>query len=277
MSYQCKILADSVGPSGVRIVTFEVTFPRFILAEVNTHRALSRSSASSRAIPVEKRIAAVLEDPFIPVHWGVNQRGMRATQELTGSDQELARRIWLDGRDAAVQYTRQLLELGVHKQITNRLLEPYQWHTALVTATELQNFFNLRCHPDAQPEFRVIAEMMRDAYHTQRPTFVEDNSWHLPLVPDIEQLRAEGHSEMTIARISCARCARVSYLTHDGKRDPRADLELAKRLQSSGHMSPFEHAAMALRDDRRVANFRGWESYRRGIPGEAVFRPAAGA
>ena len=151
MSYSAKVLADSISPDGVRLTTMEVTFPRIVLAEFNTHRMFSRNSASSRAIPVEKMIQRVLDDPFSPVWWGKNQSGMQAAEELSGEALRLARQHWLDARDFAISCVRlfQAPEISLHKQIANRLLEPFLWHTVVVTATEWENFFALRCHKDA--------------------------------------------------------------------------------------------------------------------------------
>ena len=293
MSYECKILADSASLGGVRLTTMQVTFPRIVLAEFNTHRVFSRNSASSRAIPVEKQIARVMEDPVVPVYWGKNQKGMQAEKELTAEEIAVVREDWLTARNAAVDYARLMLAMGVHKQITNRLLEPFMWHTVIVTATEWENFFALRCNPMAQPEIRVVAEMMRDEYARSTPVDKRPGEWHLPLVPDYVDLTAGqvGYSEKDIARISCGRCARVSYLTHNGVRDPSADLDLAERLRVSGHMSPFEHAAVVAEthdevfdelfwtyegriwESHFIGNFRApWVQYRKLLPNEEVFR-----
>lgn len=287
MSYACKILADSVNPHDDRLTTFEVTFPRIVLAEFNTHRMLSRNSASSRAIPVEKQIKRVMEDPFIPVYWGKNQKGMQAEKELSASEKEDAVNQWLWARRDAVLQAQRLAEIGVHKQITNRLLEPFIWHTVIASGTDWQNFFNLRCHKDAQPEIRQIAVMMRDAYQAGKPRELKEGEWHLPLVdwngPDGEFLEGplpanpltgqQDDAAWTLAaKISAGRCARVSYLTHDGKRDPQADIDLCDRLVSSGHMSPLEHPAQAMNNGLMYGNFQGWLQYRKTILGEAVFQ-----
>lgn len=277
MSYECKILADSISPVEARLTTFMVTFPRIILAEVNTHRMLSRNSASSRAIPVEKQIKKVMEDPFVPIYWGRNQKGMQADRELTGPELREAAHEWLLARDLAVKSTEAMLRLGVHKQITNRLLEPFMWHTAIITGTEWDNFFNLRTHKDAQPEFQIIAKMMQAHYKENIPDEI-GFGWHLPLTPDLAEL--EEHAavndldiEIFCARISGARCGRVSYLTHEGKRDISADLELADRTQTGGHMSHFEHPAQAMPQcNKFYGNFKGFQQYRKLLPNEAVFR-----
>ena len=272
--YEAKILADHLAPSGKRLVTYEVTFPRIVLAEFNTHRVLSRNSASSRAIPVEKMLRRVEKDPFVPTYWGKNQKGMQADEELGEEARNDAEYAWLSARDKAVGYARSLIETGVHKQLVNRLLEPWCWQTCLVTATEYDNFFALRCHRDAQPEIREIAVMMEKLYDEHEPIEVGEGFWHLPLVEDRAELEAAGYSEEDIRQISVGRCARVSYLTHDGKRDPRADLDLCDRLRASGHMSPFEHVAQALRDPDESGNFLGWAQYRKSLAGEAIYQPA---
>lgn len=272
MAYQAKIIADSLSETGCRLTTMEVTFPRMVLAEFNTHRMFSRNSASSRAIPVEKQLAKVMEDPFIPVHFGVNQPGMQAPIELDDAERTLAKEEWLRARNSAVSHVRHLLSLEVHKQITNRILEPFMWHTVIVTATEWSNFFALRAHPDAQPEIRVIAEMMEDIYEKSSPLYLDRYDWHLPFIQEDER---DGKFEFTRkARcISAARCARVSYLTHDGVRDHEADLALYERLVSGGHMSPLEHVAITEGDDfsEWTGNFRGWKQFRKLIPNEGDF------
>lgn len=277
MGYACKIIEDSITQFGVRLTTFEITYPRFILAEVNTHRMLSRNTASSRAIPVEKLLRRVLDDPFIPIYWGKNQKGMSAKIEIDDKSQSECRYAWLSARDSAVQHVHQLLNNHVHKQTANRLLEPFLWVTQIITATDWDNFFNLRCHRDAQPEIQVIAKMMRAAYSSAQPRLLQPGEWHLPYVT-LEERR----TDRTIywPRISAGRSARVSYLTHDGRRDLDADLRLYADLVHGGHMSPLEHPARNPDWDdpdfgnieRYVGNFRYWIQLRKMIPGEAVFK-----
>lgn len=274
MSFACKILADSVGPTGSRLTTLEVTFPRIVLAEFNTHRMLSRNSASSRAIPVEKRIAQVESNPFMPAAFGKNRPGMQATETLDACETLDAAKEWQAAKDAALHHASRLAALGVHKQLANRLLEPFLWHTVIVSATEWSNFFALRCHPDAQPEIRTIAEMMRSAMADSSPVYLHGGIWHLPLVPDVGELLGT-FSELDVAMISAGRCARVSYLTHDGKRDPVADLALAAKLRASGHMSPFEHVAYATDEGAMIGNFRDWYQLRKRLPFEHDFSKAS--
>lgn len=298
MAYSAKIVTDSVSEVGDRLTTMEVTFPRMVLAEFNTHRVFSRNSASSRAIPVEKQLQRIMDDPFIPVWWGRMQSGMQADAELEGYELSNSDDEWLAARDSAVEHVRRLLSLGLHKQITNRLLEPFMWHTVIVTATEWSNFFALRANPMAQPEIRVVAEMMRDLYEESTPALVREGEWHLPLIQPEERDGVFEFSE-DARKISAARCARVSYLTHDGKRDLEADLKLYERLAGAGHMSPFEHVAtpceqpyiyrrenvMAEYGDGYMesseqvkyllahdsGNFRGWKQLRKFMPHEDDF------
>lgn len=230
-------------------------------------RIFSRNSASSRAIPVEKQIVRLMDDPFFPVYWGKNQKGMQADVELDEAEQKLCRDNWIIARDNAIRSAKTLLEIGVHKQITNRLLEPFMWHTVVCTATEWSNFFNLRDHHMAQPEIQRIANMMRLTYEAGNPQPLKAGEWHLPFIQpwEFDELETD-----QLVKLSCARCARVSYLTHDGKRDIDADLTLYNRLLDAGHMSPFEHAARpaVLGDGSRIRNFQGWVQHRAEILGE---------
>ena len=264
MDGSAKVLADSISPRGKRLTTLEVTFPRYVLAEFNTHRTFSRNSASSRAIPVKKQLDRILNDPFIGDHWGSNQPGMQAGAELNGEAREKAIEIWREAGRAAVRAAEQLAELGVHKQRTNRLLEPFMWHTVIVTATEWNNFFALRAHKDAQPEIRDAACAMRNAMDTSVPNSIDYGEWHTPLILPDEDYPLEDK-----IKISVGRCARVSYLTHDGVRDPTKDIELYERLVEGGHMSPLEHVARPREDfELQLGNLADWHQHRADVPFE---------
>lgn len=226
-----------------------------MLPEFNTHRAFSRNSASSRAIPVAKMLERVIDAPFVPSYWGKAQKGMQAFEELSSADKLLAKNVWLTARDNAVEQAKELLALGVHKQLANRLLEPFMWHTIIVTATEWDNFFALRLHVDAQPEIRYAAEAMKKAIDESVPKLLHPGQWHMPFINDDDVPKG-----IDARMVSAARCARVSYLTHDGKIDYDADIELAGKLLSSNHMSPFEH--IATPGDDNTANFVGWTQFR---------------
>lgn len=279
MGISAKIIKHSVNPAGVEIATLEVVMPRMILAEFNTHCLFARNSASSRAIPVEKMIARAMEDPFVPLYWGRKQKGMQADEELTQEEQEQAKLKWLRGRDRAVQTADQLVACGLHKQVVNRVLEPYLWHTVVVTATEWENFFNQRRDKDAEPHMQLTATAMFEALQASKPIALENGEYHLPYVSqsDYNDVAASlAPTRTTLADISAARCARVSYLQQDGRRDIDQDLDLAARLKGNGHMSPFEHPALARSDRDLGIKFRGYYQYRKMIPGEAVFREGRG-
>ena len=247
MGISAKILADSVSPCGVRLATLLVTMPRMVLSEFNTHRVLSRSSASSRAVPVGKRIAAVREDPFVPVAFAANRRGMSSTTDLDVMAAQEARECWLYAAENACMAAAELETTGVHKQWANRLLEPFLWHEVICGATEWSNFFHRRISKHAQPEMRSVAEAMKLAMDGSAPKLVAVGQWHLPLVYDEDWEWVVEHRDgdaMPLVQLSAARCARVSYGTHMNQRDPSEDLRLHDDLLKNGHMSPFEMPAM---------------------------------
>lgn len=244
MEPSAKIITDSVTEKGHRLTSFEIVIHRYVLAELNTHRVFSRSSASSRAIPVSKQIVRIQEHPAIPVVFPSEQSGMQGGEALSAHNTEEARATWLEAAEDAVLFAEHMIHLGVHKSVTNRLLEPFMWHTVIVTAGSFENFFGLRCNPLAQPELRVTAELMMAEYEASEPVLLEDGDWHLPYVsPD--ELEDGLISDVQLRQISAARCARVSYLTHDGKRDWAKDIELYERLASAEpmHSAPLEHVA----------------------------------
>ena len=265
-SYAVRIIADSIQAVasasnivGNRLTTFQLTYPRFIHPEFLTHRMISRNSQSSRAMPTSKIIEQVAQHPVMPVEWGKNCKGMVANGLI--SEMEAAQEIWLGASQSAIQSALLLQGLGVHKQVVNRLLEPYSTITTIATATDWLDFFRLRCAEDAQPEIRHLALAMSEQYYEHEPTLLGPSGWHLPYIP-FEEMGDKTFSNDTLARVSTARCARVSLLNHLGTRDIDKDLKLCDMLEADRHMSPFEHAAMALYTDERVANFSGFRSYR---------------
>ncbi len=262
---KASIVSDSISPIGQRITTFLLTYPRFIHSELMTHRDFSRNAASSRAIPVEKMIDRITQEPATPVFWGKNQRGMQAAEPLTDIDKQLAQDEWNAAMLSAVKHARKMLELGVHKQIANRLVEPFMHITTLVTATQYANFFNLRAHKDAQPEFQELAFQMLELYKDNKPEAKEAGDWHLPFA---DKYLTEGLTTAELLKIVTARAARLSYLTFEGDIDHQKDYELHDRLAESGHWSPFEHAAQALRYTERSGNFVGWKPYRKDFVSE---------
>jgi thymidylate synthase ThyX len=281
MSYSAKVVADSIGPSGVRLLSVLCVYPLMVHAEHLRHRSFGFSVASNRAIPTRLILRQVIDDPVVPVWFGKNQGGMSAREELSGWRRSIACHLWLLARWSAVIFAWLLLRVGLHKQIANRILSPWQWVTVLVTGTEWENFFALRCHPDAQPEMRKAAEMIRDAIDRSNPHPVNVGDWHLPFVSGselwdlcvqkqtFEAAVKEGEREACLS--SAARCARISAVRHEERRSPKDEIAMAEKLMKSGHMSPFEHQAQALSDDRRCANLRGWRSFRSTIPNEENF------
>lgn len=291
MTIEATIVADSISPAGIRLTTFQLRYPRFIHAELMTHRVFSRNASSSRAIPVQKMIEDLRRDPAMPVYWGSNQPGMQAGAELTEGQIEYCRVQWLNCMDTAITYAQAMVEKGLHKQIANRILEPWAHINVVVTATDWENFFTLRRHKDAQPELKALAELMYDEMVAGQPKILKPGDWHLPYVrkddwggdawdqdiPHLEYLK----------RVSVARCARVSYLTHDGRQTTaQEDLALFDRLVGAQplHASPAEHQATP--DKPKSAgisdwtdgwwqpelhgNLRGWIQYRKTLPGEFV-------
>lgn len=268
---------------GSRLVSVEVTFPRPFLAEFNTHCRVSRNSASSRAIPVWKRMVMVLENPYVPKSFGANMPGMQAGEELSPEDQERSRENWLIGCDLAltvayalaggrreilaplkdersivaasnmcdeveglaqkygVNHRLSVQDKGLHKQHANRLLEPYSFHTVIATATHWRNFFGLRASSKAQPEAQDFGIAIAKAIQASQPKHLSRGEWHLPYVRE-EDFREVGDQRI-LADASSGKCARTSYLTHDGLRSIAKDIELSQSLLGSGHMSPFQHPA----------------------------------
>lgn len=271
--YSTRILKDSLAPCGKRLTTWELQYPRFVHAELLTHRLFSRSSASSRAIPIEKLIERVEQDPAMPVFWGKNQKGMQAEVEMSAEERRFAETHWLHARDLAVQQCRQLSTLGVHKQLANRLIEPWMFITVIVSATEFDNWFHLRNHRMAQPEIAWVARSMWKQYQDPMhpPQKLDAGQWHLPLTDGPE---TAGLSIDDLKKISTGRCARVSYLNHEGLRDVVADINLHDRLCAGpavgdpGHWSPFEHIAQALETPDQSGNFIGWKQYRKEFEAE---------
>lgn len=283
--YEAAIVADSVAEhTGHRLTTMLVSMPRIVLAEFNTHRVFSRNSASSRAIPVERRIELIEKDPYVPLAFGKNKKGMQASENLESVEAREAEAVWRFACEDAIRSARQLAKLGVHKQLANRLLEAFSPHVVLVSSTEWDNFFNLRDHPDAQPEIQLVARAMKKALAESTPKVVKYGEWHLPFYDESQDGDLRGdligldiNSREFVIRCSAGRCARLSYLTHDGKRDPTADYMLCTDLIRRGHMSPMEHPATPGKVDYPgKGNFRGWTQFRSLLPNEAVFQPKEG-
>ena len=265
-----NLLANSITDDGSRLVTWEWTYPRAIHAEIMTHRALSRNSASSRAIPASKLRARTLESPFVPIHWGANQKGMQASSEI--SDTEEAERWWRRGLELMAGHHEAGERLGLHKQIVNRVIEPWMLITVIVSATDHANLFHLRRHGAAEPHFQRLASLCWEQFHENMPTYVRPGFWHLPMTDAADR---DSTGQLELRKISVGRCARVSYLTHAGRRDPVEDIRLHDDLANTAslgadpmHASPFEHVAVAVGGRQRIGNFEGWKQYRKFFPHE---------
>ena len=321
MPIKAEIIADSLSPANNRLTTYVLEYPRFVHAELMTHRVFSKNAASSRAIPIEKMIEQVQINPSLPVWWGKNQSGMQANEELDDvtkseylsdfgqddqkmilsnvqglisgkfiynlTDREKAKKIWLEARDSAIEYVRKLNTIGLHKQIANRILEPWFHIKIILSGTEFENFFALRVHKDAQPEIRELARQMLELYNASKPKKLKAGEWHIPFGDNMDEAKIESLVEEAVEshprkgqigglgdsikqdlkkKIAVARCARISYLNFEGKDDYAADIKLCDRLFGSvpRHLSPAEHVAMALAD-RNVwsGNFQGFKQYRK--------------
>lgn len=280
-----KILTDSINSMGNRMTTFEIEYPRFILAEVNTHRMLSKNSSSSRAIPNAKVVEQVTQNPAIPVYWGKNKAGMQATEEIDNTEE--ATKIWLEAMKAAVGYSTRLANIGVHKEVCNRLLEPWMTMKTVISGTEWANFFYLRKHIDAQPEFRVLAEHMQEARDASKPRELHPGEWHLPYINYNGDVYADSNGTVLDVEeakiVSAACCAQVSYRKSDDTLDKCRGIFNKLGLGSVGsHASPVEHQATPIgytktgvthmTKDLRLwsGNLCGWEQHRKLIPNESV-------
>lgn len=264
MMITAKILKDSITELGDRVTTFELEYPRYILAELNTHRVFSRNTASSRAIPLERMIDTILDTNSVPM-WTYNQSGM---QGHLISDEKLIQEcnlIWFEARTNAIKYARELAEKGVHKQNINRLLEPYQTVKTILTSSDFYNFFKLRIHKDAMPEIRVLANLMKAKLDASEPELLSVDDWHLPYIT-VDDLKA--YSLDTCKKISVSCCAQVSYRKLDTT--PEKALSIYDKLVSGDiiHGSAFEHVCRPLNDgERQIGNLIGFRQFRHDIEG----------
>lgn len=281
---KATIIADSVSAyTNQRITTFELEYPRFIHSEFMTHRQFSRNSASSRAIPIDKMIEQVAFNPAIPIHWGLNQSGMQAKDKQ--ADINACNEAWCNARDSAIHHAYQLKNLGLHKQIVNRVLEPFCMMKTLVTATNYDNFFYLRLHKDAQPEIQQLARVMYEAMKESKPVKLYQGQWHTPYYGNgYWNLHSDDDLE-TALMISCSCSAQVSYRKTDASID-KAKAIYDKLVNSQPvHASAFEHCATPIDDpldddgyfkqgiiccsdygNYYSGNFVNWIQYRQLIP-----------
>ena len=319
-----RVVLDSVGPHGVRVVTVEARYWRMIHSELCTHRSFSRNAASSRAIPFYREVRCPVcsetpvqdvcercgddgmvaadncmyemidTDPFMPEFLGAEQKGMQSGKSLSFADYTTASDLIDDLRRRALDTGKRLHDLGLHKSIINRYVEPWMYSTTLITATEWANFFRLRIHPKAEKHFDKVARLIREAIRRSEPQQLKTGEWHTPYIRpsegdaiagsvalDIPAPNPEYRKRKAVAMVSAGRCARLSYLTHDGKRDFRADIDLCKRLidpkhddgtdDDAIHASALEHTVRCEASaDYRSGPLLGWHQFRKDFPRENV-------
>lgn len=296
MGFEVKIIERSISEEGMPLITAQFKYPRFIHAEFMTHREFSRNASSSRAIPVSKMIEQVRNDPAMPIHWGVNQPGMQADHQLVGEELEHVQTAWKLAGMQAADMAEQMIKVNVHKQVANRILEPYQWMHVIATTSNTSNFFGLRRHKDAQPEIKLVADLWYEALEQTPAKLVKQGEWHLPYITADDVIAAikhlkQGHiirsepsdAEVTnlLIAMSAARCARVSYLTHEGNLPTvQQDLDLYERLVGCQplHASPTEHQAtpdwqhgnLDWANPQEHGNLKGWRQFRKMLPGEYI-------
>lgn len=300
MTINATVIADSITPYGVRITTLELEYPRFIHAELMTHRVFSRNSASSRAIPIKTMLDTIMFNPAMPIHWGKNQAGMQAKEELEQPQKIRAQALWNTAKTAAVKYSDQMHEAGVHKQIANRITEPFQHMKVVVTSTEWNNWDWLRYHADAQPEIKELARKTIDARTNSIPQKLNAVEWHVPYVQtkrnDVGWLEYYDEHNREISAhqaimISASCCAQTSYRKSDSTLE-KAETIYKRLIESEPcHASPVEHQACVVDFDYAKignsqtwptgithvdrdgefwsGNFRGWVQYRQLVPNNA--------
>ena len=276
---EVKVVADSISYTtpdsddnevSPRLATLECTFHRFILPEVNTYRMWSRSAASSRAIPVSRKIEEVRSGPAMPSKFGSNQKGMISGDELQGADLQIAKEVWTASAFMAADYAEYLASLGVAKEITNRILEPYTWHTSVISSTDFSNCFRQRIPKEAgaQGEFQILASKMKEALDSSIPNKIQLGDWHLPYITE-EEMASNDLEDLKKA--SVARVARTSYLSKSNSL--QSDIDLYSRLLNADppHLAPFEMIAtahqknMSNKEILYNGNFDGWDQLRHEI------------
>lgn len=244
MTIIAKILKASKSPDGTTIFSIQARYPRMILAEVNTHAMIAKSTSSSRAVPIKTMLKNIEQDPAMPI-WTLNQSGMQgltAPSEIIHKATEMA--IFHMRQAMALVSSLADSDLNIHKQDANRYLEPWGHVDTILTATDWDNFFKVRCHKDAAPIMQELANAIKAAIENTSIQTLKLGEWHLPYVSEEEAISLEDKAPW----VSAARCARVSYLLHDGTQpNAEKDMALAKSLFERGHMSPFEHMAVSSR------------------------------
>jgi hypothetical protein len=286
MPFRCEILADSIGPHGYRLTTYEIEFPRMVLADMTRHRSLSYSFESTRARPTEVLIEQVREEPYVPTFMR-RAKGMGGGERLSPDEQKDAQRLWRIAARKAADMAEQLLWVG--KEHNGRMLEPFAWITGIVSGTEWENYFALRCPPEghlpdphypAQMELQIIAEKQRALYRSQKPNQLAYGDWHLPLfsASDARQAWPDVTDLLLPAKVSAGRIATVSYKKHHNSGSVGEAYERWEtKLAPLAHWSPGEHPAKVVPSNDPLidtGNFTGFKQLRKHYSGEAVRDPS---
>ena len=266
-SIKATVICDSISEQGVRLTTFEIEYPRIVMSEFNTHRSVSKNSSSSRAIPVSKMLEHTKNINLKPVYFGSKKSGMQAGDELVGEDLQYAKSTWESALHSMVHSAKILDGCGVAKEVCNRLVEPFQLVKVVCTATDWGNFFNLRLHPDADPNICMLAYKIYQAMQESKPIELKAGEYHLPYV-EVDRWREElkyyvietsfdddqsygmkYEKYLTLdqaIKISAASCASVSYRT-EGMTLEKADKIFDMLIKAEViHSSPFEHLATPI-------------------------------
>ena len=275
------ILADSISPAGIRLTTMELIYPRFIHSELMTHRVFSRNASSSRAIPTKRAIQMIRNNPSVPASWRMNQPGMQGYVVAPLAVALAAQDVWLRAMESAISYAEEMDALGIHKQVVNRLTEPFSHIKVVLTSVYWDNWDGLRNHHAADPTIEALAKAVHEARANSTPILLRPGGWHLPYITAEE--RTKYHTGV-LRKFSAARCARVSYNNHDGsKTDPEKDIALhdALLVEQPIHASPAEHQATPDELNTKFGgmggrwanpnlhgNLTGWVQYRKTLPNE---------
>lgn len=267
---QCNLMAvvvdsiEYVGEEEVFDISVSSEYHNFLANGITVHNCFSRNASSSRAVPVERTIQNILNDPWVPSAVYKNCKGMQGKDIVNEDDYDIFCEEWQDAAVKAIEVAHKMIDNGFHKQHINRILEPFTKIKVIVTATEWSNFFDLRLSPDADPEIQHLAKAIKMAMNAVSGTYVYINAHGGRTLPYVNFDEMDAIDDLRILTlISAARCARVSYLNHDGsKPDILKDLTLAKRLIDSGHMTPFEHQCRYSFDEGFQYNLRDFQSAR---------------
>lgn len=295
---EVKVIAASISDAGIPLTTFQLRYWRPIHSELMTHRVFSRNAGSSRARPSRAIIEQVRHDPWGPLHWGQNQPGMQADEQV--QHVEHAKDRWQWAAQQAADAAQRMHDMGLHKQVVNRVLEPYTFIDVVVTATDFANWFALRDHKDADPTIRDLAARMKDEVSGIKRQELKPGEWHLPYIRPEDHRHAYDYLKrgritrdepsqtqimQMLLQMSTARCARISYRAFDGSESPvEKDVELFQKLLVSTplHASPAEHQATPDVDHnlgigepkwsqpQLHGNLRGWVQHRKMLPNEFI-------